>query len=360
MAVSYVICAAGEGARFQEHFGALPKALIKLHGFYLLEWSLRSLPVFAKDQLIFITQGKHRLKEKLCRRIEEKYPFCQVVWLELDRLTRGQLETALLVREHVPPDNSVAVYNCDTYFESRSLVRLMDDPGVDGLIPCAEADGQCWSFCRVGPDDQVVEIKEKQRISSWATVGLYYFKDGGRFFQLAQAAIDLGRQSQGEFYVAPLYQRYIDDGCNVMIDRVSLFKPMGTPEQIEQYWRTTMPELKNANLAPVLVVDLDNTITIDDPGAAYSDKSPNTAIIEKMRQFSTAGWEIIIYTSRRMDTFGSDEARLIADVGEITLRWLNRHQVPFNGLRFGKPFARNGFYVDDKAVRPDEFLAMTP
>jgi len=33
--------------------------------------------------------------------------------------------------------------------------------------------------------------------------------------------------------------------------------------------------------------------------------------------------------------------------------------VPFDGLRFGKPFAENGFYVDDRAIRPDEFLKLT-
>lgn len=114
------------------------------------------------------------------------------------------------------------------------------------------------------------------------------------------------------------------------------------------------------NLQPVLVVDLDDTITCEEPGVAYPDKKPNLPIIEKMREFFDAGWEIIIFTSRRMDTFGSNEALVIGNIGGTTFEWLKKHNVPYTGVRFGKPYAKNGFYIDDKALRPDEFLTLNP
>lgn len=358
MPVTYVICAAGEGTRFQQHFGTLPKALIKMSGRTLLEWSLQALPVFSDDRLVIITQSKHRVREKMEKTIANLYPFSSVVWHEIGHATRGQLETALLAKPYTLPKSSLVIYNCDTYFQSRNLLKLMQNSTIDGIIPCAQAKGESWSFCHIDSKNNVIAVKEKQRISSWASVGFYYFKDNVVFFELAQSTLDSA--FAGECYVAPLYQRYIESGKKIVIDKIWLFKPMGTPEQVEEFWNISIRKLSAENTSPVLVIDLDNTITIEEPGVPYPEKTPNLAVIEKMREFHAAGWEIIIYTSRRMQTFSNDEARIVADIGNITLDWLKNHNVPFDGLRFGKPYAHNGFYVDDKAMLPGEFLKMIP
>ena len=55
------------------------------------------------------------------------------------------------------------------------------------------------------------------------------------------------------------------------------------------------------------------------------------------------------------------------NVGEINkhtapklIAWLERWNIPFDELHFGKPWAgRDGFYIDDRAVRPDEFLKLS-
>ena len=42
------------------------------------------------------------------------------------------------------------------------------------------------------------------------------------------------------------------------------------------------------------------------------------------------------------------------------LAWLDRHAIPYDELHLGKPWPGvGGFYVDDKTVRPAEFLAMS-
>ena len=127
MSVAYVICAAGEGSRFRKDFGNLPKSLIKLCGHTLLEWSLRSLPVFSDDKLILITQKKHRLKEKCLEMVKNLYPFNYIKWIEIPTLTRGQLETASLARPYVKDEDSLVIYNCDTYFQSKTLEHLINE-----------------------------------------------------------------------------------------------------------------------------------------------------------------------------------------------------------------------------------------
>lgn len=83
-------------------------------------------------------------------------------------------------------------------------------------------------------------------------------------------------------------------------------------------------------------------------------------MIDKLKEFKNAGWKIIIHSSRHMATCKNDESKVLANIGEITFKWLREHDVPFDGLKFGKPYARNGFYVDDKGLRPDEFLQLNP
>ena len=38
--------------------------------------------------------------------------------------------------------------------------------------------------------------------------------------------------------------------------------------------------------------------------------------------------------------------------------WLKKWDIPYDEIYFGKPWpGKRGLYVDDRAVRPDEFLA---
>lgn len=360
MAISYIICAAGAGKRFQKVLGNIPKALITIDEVPLLEWSLQSLPIYGDDEIIFITQREHQVKHKLLDYVRKKYRFNVIKWFEVDALTRGQLETAFLVKDLVSKGNSIAIFNCDTYFQSKTLYNLMQDPSIDGIVPCAQAEGDSWSFCKVNENDEIIDIKEKERISNWCSVGLYYFKDAELFFSLAKESLDKTAVTGNEYYIAPLYQQYIKLGLKLKLDRVTLFKPMGTPEQMHEFWGIDEATLKLSNKSPVLVVDLDNTITIDDPKVSYENKTPNLPIINKIKEFKAAGWEIVIFSSRRMNTYHNDESKIIASISKITVDWLNNYEVPFDGLKFGKPFARHGFYVDDKAMRPDEFLKQDP
>ena len=45
--------------------------------------------------------------------------------------------------------------------------------------------------------------------------------------------------------------------------------------------------------------------------------------------------------------------RLIRNVGKVTLDWLERHNVEYDEILFGKPNA--DVYIDDRAVRFEEW-----
>lgn len=362
MGVNYVICAAGEGSRFREDFPSLRKPEILLKGRTMLEWSISSLPILSDDKVIVLTQKAHNLKKKLFNKIQSRFPFNKIAWVEIEAATKGQLETALLARDLLDLEKSIVIFNSDTYFEARHLQSMILDSGYDGVIPCInEEKGDSWSFCEADENsNRILRVKEKVRISNWCSVGFYYFKDCRLFLNKAENHINRMINNGNETYVAPLYQDYIDEGLDVRICDVNLFKPMGTPYQVENYWGIEMRELVIANSArQSIVVDLDNTITIEDPSVSYAEKLPNLDIIAKLHDYKKQGFKIIINTARRMKTHKNDESLILKDVGQDTLTWLKKNNVPYDGLKFGKPFAENGFYVDDKSVRPSEFLEMS-
>lgn len=108
-----------------------------------------------------------------------------------------------------------------------------------------------------------------------------------------------------------------------------------------------------------IVVDLDGTLTIDAASVPYEEKEPNTLMIERLRQYKAEGFEIVIATARNMRTYGGSIGHITAKTLPVVIEWLNRHGVPYDELHVGKPWCgTEGFYIDDKAIRPSEFLSL--
>jgi capsule biosynthesis phosphatase len=109
-----------------------------------------------------------------------------------------------------------------------------------------------------------------------------------------------------------------------------------------------------------LVLDLDGTLTIQSDGESYAEKRPNLAVIEKVREYKAAGFEIIIASSRNMRTHGNSIGKINALTLPVIIDWLRRHDVPYDEVHVGKPWCGyDGFYVDDKAIRPSEFATLS-
>ena len=110
-----------------------------------------------------------------------------------------------------------------------------------------------------------------------------------------------------------------------------------------------------------IVVDLDGTVCpVKGKDQEYEDLLPYADIVRKLYEYRAAGFWIILDPSRNMRTYGGNMGLITAKTAKMTMEWLDRHQVPYDESHFGKPWAsRIGFYVDDRAIRPDEFLRLT-
>ena len=108
-----------------------------------------------------------------------------------------------------------------------------------------------------------------------------------------------------------------------------------------------------------IICDLDNTITIDASSESYDEKKANLEIIRKLNDYRELGYEICIFTARNMRTCEGDLQKITQYTVPIIEKWLNKYNVPYDELLIGKPWCGEGFYIDDRAIRPSEFLTLS-
>lgn len=108
-----------------------------------------------------------------------------------------------------------------------------------------------------------------------------------------------------------------------------------------------------------LVLDLDETICKSTDGN-YAEALPILDVIAKIRDYKANGFEIVIYTSRNVRTFNGNIGKICANTLPAVIDWLKKHEIPYDEIFVGKPWCgHDGFYVDDKAIRPAEFLELS-
>lgn len=108
-----------------------------------------------------------------------------------------------------------------------------------------------------------------------------------------------------------------------------------------------------------IVIDLDGTLTIDSD-LPYEAKKPNTQVIEQLKKYANEGFYIVVQTARSMRTYEGNVGKINIHTLPKVIDWLKAHEVPYDEIVVGKPWCGfDGFYVDDKAIRPSEFAKLT-
>lgn len=90
-------------------------------------------------------------------------------------------------------------------------------------------------------------------------------------------------------------------------------------------------------------VDLDGTLaeplwTPDNPTSEIGDPIPES--MEKVQELVSAGYKIIVHTSRPWTDY------------QIIEQWLNHYEIPFKEIQCGKPLY--AAYIDDRAINATE------
>ncbi|AFZ66499.1 NTP transferase domain-containing protein [Deinococcus peraridilitoris] len=244
--VTVVVTMAGRGSRFREAGFEEPKYAIRVHERTLFDWSMTSLLQFARrgERFVFIALSEHKVGG-FVRSAAARLDLGEVEVVEIDGVTDGQATTVLAAREHIGPDDRMLVYNIDTFIDPVAV--RPEEFSQPGWIPCFPGEGDGWSFARTDEHLRVLEVREKQRISPHASVGLYGFSSFG-LYQAAYEAYyaDPSRLERGEKYIAPMYNQLLawNEPVSVSVIPAHAVYPLGTPQEVNAFAGRLPPRLE--------------------------------------------------------------------------------------------------------------------
>ena len=104
--------------------------------------------------------------------------------------------------------------------------------------------------------------------------------------------------------------------------------------------------------------DIDGTLCpIKKKEEEYIDLVPFPEMLAKLREYKEGGAKIVLFTSRNMNSYNGNIGLINANTAKFLLQWLDKWDIPYDEIIYGKPWpGHHGFYVDDRTIRPDEFL----
>ncbi|ELU7403454.1 Bifunctional protein GlmU [Campylobacter jejuni] len=233
--MNIVIPMAGLGSRFAKAGFDKPKPFIDVLGKPMIVRVLENLK-YKGARYILIARKEHLIKEK--KLVDEIKNNFNVEFIAINKLTEGTACTVLYARKYINNNTPLMIANSDQIVDI-NIGDFINDSfkrGLDGSILTFidKEENPKWSFAKLN-NDLVVEVKEKETISEFATVGIYFFNEGKIFVESAIDMIIENDRVNNEFYTCPVYNYAIKNGVKIGIYNIDFSKMhgIGTPEDLE-------------------------------------------------------------------------------------------------------------------------------
>jgi RpiB/LacA/LacB family sugar-phosphate isomerase len=230
---------AGKGQRMINGGYTVPKPLILAGDRHIIDYSLGSIDI-TNCNLIFVVRRDHICNYAIDKVLQSKYgKDITIVISEED--TDGSVSSCYLAKDIINNDIPLIVFCPDIYFEPKFVPtdEIFKD---DGLILTFKANSTNYSYVQHDENNVVTKTAEKIVISDNASVGVYCFKTGRTFLQLAEIAVNTRlANAKDEHYICPLYNMLIAKGGVVRIKQVPLMYIMGTPDEMTFFKNVIFP-----------------------------------------------------------------------------------------------------------------------
>lgn len=240
--VQLVIPMAGLGSRFSSMGYKPPKPLLPLMGRTMIEVVVENLMARQTSSVTLVASPDHRNSlEDIRKSLEGLALGAGEASLQIHYLTELSQGPADSVRQCLGLlDKSVPliVANSDQYVVGgieELYSHLLKDSESNGLLVLEDSDPK-WSFARLDEDNFVLEVREKQAISNWATAGIYGFSNPIVFNQALDSMDAANDRTNGELYVGPTYN-YLSGKTKAfhLGANQNKFFGLGTPDDYELF-----------------------------------------------------------------------------------------------------------------------------
>jgi HAD superfamily hydrolase (TIGR01509 family) len=235
--LNILIPMAGSGKRFKDAGYTFPKPLIEINGKPMIQYVIENLNI--KANWIFIVQKEHYNKYNLKNLLNNIQSNCKIIITE--GLTQGAACTSLLAKNLINNKKPLLIANSDQIIEwnSDEFMYFFKNSKSDGGILTFESTHPKWSYVKLNSSNLVVEVAEKNPISTHATCGVYFWKRGLDYVKYAEKMINKNIRVNNEFYICPVYNEAIKDKKIFITKKVFKMNGIGTPEDLKNFIRTT-------------------------------------------------------------------------------------------------------------------------
>jgi NDP-sugar pyrophosphorylase family protein len=236
--MNIVIPMAGLGSRFSVAGYVKPKPFIDVQGVPMIIRVLENIKT-RNCKFILVANNLHLQNEsEIIKRIKGEY---SADVIGINGLTEGTACTILHARALINNESPLLIANSDQLVDI-DINNFIDDctqNNCDGsiLVFNEESRNPKWSYAKLDKNQKVVLVREKEAISTLATVGIYYYSQGNYFVNGAIDMIANKDKTNSEYYTCPTYNYMIREGLKVKVYRIPKLSmhALGTPEDLNIY-----------------------------------------------------------------------------------------------------------------------------
>ena len=206
-----IIPIGGVGQRFKENGYNKPKALINIYGKPIISYLLDNLNTDNIDY-IFIPYNKEYKKYSFEDLLIKNYPKINFRFFCLENNTRGAAETINIGINNLNEERDIPVlcldsdnfYTCDiiSQWNGKNCVFSFED----------ENENPIYSYVKMNENNEIIDIKEKDKISSNACTGAYGFNSINHLKKYTSKIIEGNITQKSEFYTSGVIKEMISEG----------------------------------------------------------------------------------------------------------------------------------------------------
>jgi capsule biosynthesis phosphatase len=302
---------------------------------HIIEYIIESIPSNEIFVIYNIFLDEHNFQEILINKCKSK----KIHFAMIDYQTRGNVEDAFVgINKFVndDPNDNIVFIDSNNIHTIANNIPIFENEFIGYSIDYNTNPN--YSYIKF-ENNKITDIEEK-KISDFYCNYFYGFKNTPSF--LKYASMLLNNEETTKFNFSNLYNLILKSGNKIepfFIDETKNIKNI-----------TNTININKERLR--ICFDLDNTL-VSYPTVAgdYSTVKPINRNVMLLRKLKSDGHEIIIYTARRMKTHNGNIGKVIKDIARITIDTLEKLNIEYDELIFGKPIA--DIYIDDRAINPN-------
>ena len=247
--MNIIIPLGGKGERFQKEGYINPKPLIKVLDKEILFYVIDNLNI-KNDDNIFIIYNKDLDNYNFANIIKNKYP--NIYLIKLENITKGATETVYIGLEKIIKISTYKkcmLIDGDTFYNEPIIDKFRDINENAVFYTKNYNENPVFSYLELDKLNNIINIKEKVKISDNANTGVYAFQNIYKLYKYAKYVLDNNILFNNECYTSCIIDTMIKDkicfkGIELKSESVNV---LGTPVQVNEYINRYLESKKKLN-----------------------------------------------------------------------------------------------------------------